>query len=191
MFVTATLALLIVALPRLDQLRWWRRKEQFDEQRFYAAVHSELRAGASLRRAVAEAATAQDCRALAAVKAGALGGASIAEIAGSLQSLPSGGRRAAMALQIAAQTGGRAADVFLRLADRAAPAADIARQRRTLTTQSRLSAAVVAGLPVAWLAFGGVGRLGDLISSGGALLAGVGLAMQLIGVAMVWRLASA
>ena len=112
------------------------------------------------------------------------------DIATALRKLPGTGPKAAAAFRVAATSGGRAADVFLRLADRAAADADLARQRRVLTTQARLSALIVGGLPAVWFVFGGVGRLETLIAGGGAVIALLGLGMEALGIALVWRLAS-
>ncbi len=190
MFVTLALALLIIVAPKLEQLRRRRGRDRLDAPRFYATVHSEMRAGASLRQALAGAAAAQDVPALATVRGKAMAGAPMAEIAASLNALPGGARQAEMSLRVAARSGGRAAAVFLRLADRAAADADAGRQRRALTAQSRLSALVVGGLPLVWLVFGGVGRLRSLIDSGGAAVAVAGLGMEALGVVLVWRLAA-
>ncbi len=188
MFVTLAVALLTVAVPKVERLRV-RRSQQVDEQQYFAAVHAELRAGASIREALAEAASGQGPT-LAGVRRLARSGASLDEVADELARLPATGAAAGAAVRVAAHSGGRAAAVFLRLADRAAQEADLARQRRVLTTQARLSAGIVGGLPLLWLAFGGVGRLQRLVEAGGAPVALVGVAMETIGVFMVWRMAA-
>jgi Flp pilus assembly protein TadB len=113
------------------------------------------------------------------------------ELADSLRRLPGNGERIGAAIEVAMLSGGRSADVFLRLADRAATDADVARQRRTLTTQARLSALVVGGMPLLWLVFGGVGRMQSLVAAGATAVVVVGLAMELVGALLVWRLAAA
>ena len=133
---------------------------------------------------------ARGCPGLDSVRRAARAGHSFVEIAATLLALPTTGEEARLAVLVANHSGGAVADVFLRLADRAATAADLDRQRRILTAQSRLSAAIVGGLPLVWLVFGGVGRLQALVEGGGAAIAAAGLGMETIGVAMVWRLAS-
>ena len=70
---------------------------------------------------------------------------------------------------------------------------DVNRQRRVLTAQARLSALIVGGLPLIWLPFGGWSRLHGLVESGsgGAMVATVGIVMEIIGMAFVWRMAVA
>ncbi|MDJ0953561.1 MAG: type II secretion system F family protein [Acidimicrobiia bacterium] len=189
MFVTLALVLLIVAVPGIERRRT-RRSQPIDEQQYFAAVHAELRAGASVREALAQAASGQGA-VLAGVHRLATSGASLDEVAAELSRLPTMGAAADAAVRVAAHSGGRAAAVFLRLADRAASEADLARQRRVLTAQARLSAGIVGGLPLLWLAFGGVGRLQSLVEAGGTPVALVGVAMETVGVLMVWRLAAA
>ena len=190
MFVTTAVALLILSVPSWERIRSRHRRSQLDEHQFYAAVHAEMRGGASLRRALADAAAGHDAAELRAVRRAASSGAPIAGIAAGLRSLPGSGDRAAVAVRVAARSGGMAADVFLRLADRASEDAELARQRRVLTTQARMSALIVGGLPLAWLALGGVGRIHTLVEHGGLPIVAIGLGMEAIGVALVWRLAS-
>lgn len=170
----------------------WRPRQSMteDEQRFLSAVHAELRAGASLRWALADAATGHDGQILRASRRLALAGAPYAQIARSLRRLPGNGRGVAAAVEVSAVSGGKAADVFLSLANRAAAQADLERQRQVLTAQARFSALVVGGLPVLWLAFGGLGRLRSLIDRGAGAVALVGLTMELVGGLLVWRLAA-
>ena len=190
MLVTAGLLLGIGVVMRPHfGLRLHRSSTAVDEQRFLAAVHAELRAGASLRWALADAAAAQDSPILAATRRLAAAGAPIQEVADVLRSLPVNGRRLATAIEVVAISGGRSANLFLRLADRAAADADLARQRRTLTTQARMSALVVGGMPILWMAFGGLGRLQLLVESGAAAVAVVGVMLEGVGVLLVWRMA--
>ncbi len=190
MFVTTAVALAVLSIPGWDRLRRRRTKHHLDEQQFYAAVHVGMRGGSSVRRALADAAADHDAPQLVLVRRAACSGAPISEIAAVLRALPGSGRQAAVALRVAARSGGKAADVFLRLADRAGNDAELERQRRALTTQSRRPRRIVGGLPLAWLAFGGVGRLRTLIEHGGLAAAILGGAMETIGIALVWRLAS-
>ena len=59
----------------------------------------------------------------------------------------------ATAVRVAAMTGGSAVPVFESLAADAADEAALARERRELTVQARLSIAVVAGFPIAVLGY--------------------------------------
>lgn len=189
MFVTLAFVVgLAVVAGRWPVFRL-RQPPGVDEQRFLAAVHSELRAGASLRWAIADAAAGESDGGLAKARRLALAGAPITELATSLRQLPENGRRIAAAIEVAALSGGRSADLFLRLADHAATASDVARQQRTLTTQARMSAMVVGGLPLVWLVFGGVGRIHGLVEQGAGLVAVAGLALEALGSLLVWRLA--
>ena len=189
MFVTFAISLLVVVAPR----RVWRprRRVAADGQQFCAAVYAELNAGASLRNALADASLHTGGTDLHPIRRAALGGASIEQLAGAVAQLSGIGRAAGAAVLVAAQSGGKAARVFLRLADRAAAEAQLDRDKRVLTTQARLSAAVVCGIPGLWLALGGFGRLEALVGAGGGLVAVVGLGLEALGVAMVWRLAAA
>ncbi len=189
MFVTVALGLLVLMAPRIVRLR--ARPAGVDEQQFCSAVYAELRAGASLRDAIAQASLQADCAELRAIKAAALGGASINQLAAEVGRLPTIGTAAAAAVRVAALSGGRAAGIFLRLADRAAQEAETVRQKRVLTAQARMSAAVVCGIPALWLALGGFGQLRRLVAAGGGVVVVVGLGLQILGVALVWRLASA
>lgn len=186
MFVTLLLSIATLLVPKWDSLRRTRRSI-VDEARFYMAVSSALESGTSLPRAIAIASDGSPQ--LAGLRLAAAGGAPD-EIALALSVLP-GGKGAGAAVRVATRSGGKAAEVFLRLAERAMADADAVRQRRVLTAQARLSAAIVGGLPLVWLALGGVARLQNLVAGGGAPIAVLGLGMQATGVALVWRLASA
>ncbi|MCP3998136.1 MAG: hypothetical protein GY722_24210 [bacterium] len=187
MFVTLTVVAAILLVPGIERLRRMPRSRPIDEERFHAAVHSELQAGASLRSAIS--AAAQDLPELAGIHRAAVSGHPMDEVAAALLVLPNTGSEARVAVRVADLSGGRAADVFLRMADRAAAAADLDRQRRILTAQARLSAAIVGGLPFVWLLFGGVGRLRALVDNGGGAIGVAGIVMEAVGVALVWKLA--
>ncbi len=184
----AALAVLFVdRLPRLH-----RPRHVVDEARFLAAIATELRGGAALRTAIADAAGGGlepkgDVRRL-----GVAGGA-FRTVTTTLGELPINGRRAATAIRVADIAGGTSADVFLRLSDRAVEEADLQREKRALTTQGRLSALVVGGLPLLGLLVGGGNRIGDMIAlgPGGAAVAAVGLGMQVFGLLLVWKMAAA
>lgn len=159
------------------------------EVAFCAAVAAELRAGASLRMALVDAAARVPQLDLAAPTRRARAGLPIDDVAAPLgDALPLNGKLAAAALRIAADTGGKAASVFDGLAARAAFAAELAREQRAVTAQARLSALVVGGAP---LLFGmlllATGRAGTLLEHGGIGIgiAVVGFALEAAGIAAV------
>ena len=190
MFVTLALGLAVLGVPPLQR---WRIQRQpvADEQQFFLAIHAELRSGASLRHAIAAAAHDQTGRLMDHLGRTARSDEPLDAVVAAMRRLPQLGDRAAVATRVAAETGGRAADVFLRLADRARADTELRLQSRTLTTQARLSAAIVGSLPLLWLALGGVDRLQMLMANGGAIVAVAGVAMEALGVLLVWRLAAA
>jgi Flp pilus assembly protein TadB len=110
-------------------------------------------------------------------------------VAGALsEALPANGRLAGAAFRLATETGARAADVFADLAVRATEAGDLARERRALTAQARLSAALVGGAPIAVVALLVVsGRASALLeSSSGRAIGAIGLALLVAGGLVVW-----
>lgn len=185
-------AVVILVAGGMPRLRWRRPRPELDEVRFLAAIAAELAGGASLRTALADAAAGEDRPSLAAVVQLARCGAPWAMVAGALEGLPINGGRAATAVRVAGLSGGRSADVFLRLSDRAVEEAELRREQRALTTQVRLSALIVGSLPVVSLLFGGGGRVADLLAlgSGGRLIAGLGLVMQTGGLLLVRMMAA-
>jgi Flp pilus assembly protein TadB len=191
MLLSMLVAILVLVSGGSDWVRLRQRRRPVDEVQLLTAIHTELRAGASLRQALASATGSID--GLQSVRGLALSGAPLEDIAANVSHLPTNGSRLASALQVAAQAGGRSADVFARLADRAVEEAALAREKQALTTQVRMSAAVVGGLPLVWFLLGGVGRLSTLAAAGGAglAIAVAGAAMEIGGVLLVWRLAMA
>lgn len=191
MLVAVVMALLILGWDEVASLRRRRRSPAVDEVRFLSTIAADLRSGASVRSAIAAAAAGEGVTSLQTARRLALAGAPLGEVAGVLETLPLNGRRVRAALDVVQIAGGRSAHVFAGLADRAAAEAELVRERRVLTTQVRMSALVVGGLPLLSLLVGGAGRIGTLVASGtgGAVLAAVGVAMQLTGSALVWRMA--
>jgi Flp pilus assembly protein TadB len=186
-------AALVLGFPA--GLMWWRRKhpsrnEPIDEAAFCSGVAAELRAGASLRHALAAAAERDPAQRLAAPVRAALAGAPAGEVAARLQeALPINGRHAALAFRLASSTGAGAAAVFTRLAAGANAAAESRRERNALTAQARLSAMVVGGAPIGTVAvLLATGRLDTLGSSGGIGVAvgAIGLGLVGLGLAIVW-----
>jgi tight adherence protein B len=186
----AGLALLFSGeLRRLAQRR---RGDAVDEVRFLSAIAADLRSGSSIRSAISTAAAAESDPPLRLAGRLAHAGTPLSEVAAAIESLPVNGKRAAAALRIAEITGGRSAEVFAGLADRAMEEADRMRERRVLTAQVRFSAAVVAGLPLLAVLAGGLDRIAILAGAGpgGLAIAVVGIGMQAIGIAAVWRMAT-
>ncbi len=189
MFVTLAAVAAVLAIPPLHNRRLG-RPSVINEQQFFAAMHGELRVGSSLRHAIAGAARAQEGEIARNIHRAAAGYEPLAAVCAALRQLPQTGNAAAMATRVASESGGRAADVFLGLADRARVNADLQRQRRTLTAQARMSAVVVGSLPLLWLVAGGWDRLQVLISHGGGVVAAVGIGMEVLGISLVWRMAA-
>jgi Flp pilus assembly protein TadB len=184
--VVSPLPVLAVCMPASLLWLWWRRRHivvsRPDEVVFYSAIASELRAGLSLRLALAAAADRAKDSDLQRLARAAVGGSSVGRVAIALQgAMPRNGRHAARAFQIAADTGAGAAAVFTRLATRAAREKEVRRERRMLTAQARLSALVVGAMPLLAVA------VMFLSGRGSALLDGtpVGTAITVVGLGLV------
>ncbi len=118
----------------------------------------------------------------------ATAGQPIERVASALQAgLPTQGEAAAGAVRIASLTGGRTAAVFESLAVMAREETELAGERAAAAAQARLSAAIVAGIPVAILAVTGLsGRLGELVSGGPAGMVMVALGVGLLATGSAW-----
>ena len=155
--------------------------------RFCRSVADELRAGASLRNALAVAAHEIGHDALA----GACRvGRPFGEVADMVsQRLPGVGPVAAGAIRIAGESGGMVADSFEAIALLASDEQELRNERKAATAQVRASALVISAVPVALLAGLMVsGRL-DLIGSGGPPVVGLmigGLTLIVAGLASIW-----
>lgn len=148
-------------------------------------VAAELRAGASLRAALVAASERAPKLDTAHVVRLAQAGAPYAAIAAAIQTALPGRRLVGPTLRLAGMSGGRAAAVLDRLAARAWEDVSDARQHRTLTSQARLSAWVVGGLPILGTAvLAATGRLGAVLSSGpaGAAVMTTGLLLEVAGI---------
>lgn len=171
---------------------WWMRRKEApgaeDEATYLEGVAGELRAGASLRSALVAAAARVPRLDLSEVVRLAAAGGPLDEPASVLRrSLPVNGTLTEAAVQLAGTTGASSAALFHRLSVAAAEAAELRRARRSLTTQARLSAAVVGGAGlVATLAALGTGS--SLFAAGGGfrILGLVGVGLELSGFAVVW-----
>ena len=164
-----------------------RRERPGAEADFLRGMAAEIDAGASIRQAVAAAADRAPTLQLDGVVRLAEAGRPAPEVAAGLaDALPLNGRLAAAAYQLVVETGARASAVFAGLAVRAAGAGDLARERRALTAQTRLSAWLVGGLPVAAIAaLSLAGRGPDPAGAGGPLIAG-GVGLIAVGGVVVW-----
>ncbi len=166
-----------------------------DEATLFRAMAAELRSGASLRSALAEAAHRVPQIELDRPVRLAAAGTSMADVAGSVEErLPENGRLAAAAFRLSDWSGARVADTFEGLAERAAATAELARERKAATAQARLSALIVGVAPFVFtVLLIATGRGTGLVSHGAAgwLVLGIGLGLEVFGLAVVaaivWR----
>lgn len=158
------------------------------EAAFLRAMAGELRAGTSLRLALAESAVRFPLGLEPAARL-ARAGMPMDGIAPLLRGqLEHNGVTAAAALELSAWSGARTAAVFEGLADRATEAAELRREQRAATIQARLSAWVVGLAPLVFtallLAAGGAGSLGRAGGVGMTVIA-VGVTLEIAGLAVV------
>jgi len=159
---------------------------------FLRSVAAELRAGRSLRVAVVDCARLDPRLGLSRVIRVAAAGRPMEQVADEMAACR-GMEAVATALRVAALTGGSAVPVFESLAGDATDEAALARERRELTVQARLSIAVVGGFPLAVLCYQLVsGQAMRLVRQGtvgiGLLTLGVSLlALGLGAVALLMR----
>lgn len=159
------------------------------------ALAAELRAGESLRLAVAALGEPGPGSQLATARRLALAGRPIEEVAEALeQAFGRYGRMVGAAVRLAHHTGGSAAPLFDRLALQAMEADDLARERRLAMAPALTQGVVVGGIPLAALAWMVVdGRYAELLSAGpvqaGMALAGAGFLLAGLGAVavLVWR----
>ncbi len=191
MFLTLAAVVVLLTLEDLKAVSLRYQEPAVDEVQLVNSIAAGMRAGASLRTALAAAAASH--ASLSLVPGLARSGAPLSQIVPLLHVLPSNGKRLAAALQVLAVTGGQSVEVLTRLGTRAAETEHLVRERRALTAQTRLSAAVVGAMPLLWMVFGGTGRIRTLVAAGGAgpAIAVVGIVMQVGGGLAVWRLARA
>ncbi len=159
------------------------------EATLFRAMAAELRSGASLRSALAEAAHRVPQIQLGRPVRYAEAGMQMAEIAEAVETqLPENGRLAAAAFRLSDWSGARVADTFDGLAERAAATAELARERRAATAQARLSAVIVGVAPLVFtVLLMATGRGAGLLEHGslGWLVLGVGLGLETVGLVTV------
>ena len=184
----------VIGLGAIAVLERTRRRPGDDEAAFLQAVASELRSGAAIRMAIADAADRGPSLPLA--RAGRLGrtGQPLADVAATVHSaLPRHGLLTAAAIRIAGRTGGRTADTFDELALIAGEDIELRGETRAATAQARLSAWIVGGIPVAYLMYAAAsGRLSALVDIGsvGVGVLGVGGTLLVGGVVTVVTIVS-
>jgi Flp pilus assembly protein TadB len=185
---TACGLLLLVVLTR-GAPRRSRATSTGDEVRFLAGVAAELRAGSSLRGAIASAAAKAERlelgRAVRLVRAGA----PMPRVAATLgRRLPATGSLLAPAIELAASSGGRSAALFDRLALRAIDVQRADDELAVSSAQAIASAWVVGLLPVPVIAIGVLSGGLARVAAAGPLGVGAvvgGSAMLISGVVVV------
>ena len=144
------------------------------------SVSAELRAGRSLRIALVDSARVEPRLGLARAVRVAAAGRPMEDVADELAACK-GMSGIATAVRVSAMTGASAVPVFDSLGAEAAEEAALARERRELTVQARLSIAVVAGFPIAVLGYQvASGQAMQLVRQGPA-----GVGILLIGAALL------
>ncbi|MGH8875038.1 MAG: type II secretion system F family protein, partial [Acidimicrobiia bacterium] len=163
-----------------------RRRPGGEEAAYLHGVAAELRGGASWRAALVAAADRAPALSLHRLVRLAAAGRPSDEVAGALAgALPRLGGPAAVAVRTTAATGGRVAAVFEGLALLALEEDDLRRERRAATAQARLSALVVGGLPLVYLAHRALtGRMVSPPGGGSAELALLVTGLVLIGLGL-------
>lgn len=178
----------IIGWAAFSMIRRPQRRDAEGEAAFLRAVDAELRAGATLRVALADAAHAST---LGLATAGRLAraGMPMVHVGDELRRcLPVNGAAAAAAVELSGWSGASVASVFETLAERAADTAELRREQRVATIQARLSAWIVGLAPLVFtgvvLAGGGASALGRAGTAGYAVMA-VGVALEVAGIATV------
>ncbi len=159
-----------------------RRRRAPEAARYLDAVAGELRRGAALRQALAIPAPGTRLARLA------LTGQPIELVAAAVQRRFDLDDELAIAgIRLASRTGAPAGVLFSRLAARLRSAEQLARDRRTLTAQARLSAAVIGLLPVAPGVIILASGRGELVLEPGPSqsVVLVGLALQVLGLVVI------
>ena len=197
--VVIGIALVAVVEPRLlitglvvwaiyHAVRRSRNTSAESEAAFLRALTAELKGGASLRVALADAAIDTPLELDHAARM-ARAGLPMERIGAVLQhELPHNGVATAAAVELSAWSGARVATVFEGLAERASDAAELRREQRAATAQARLSAFVVGLAPLVFtgmiLAGGGMQALKGA-GPAGRVVMGAGLLLEVVGLAVV------
>ena len=181
-----------LVLAALIGVHWYRSRPD-DSARpslFCLGVASELRAGASLRDALATAATSVGIRA----NPGSTPGSPAAEVAAHLaEEFPAIGPELELTVLAAARSGADSAALFDEIGSLAIAQSEIRREVSIATAPGKATALVLVGAPVAYLvAQLGSGGLSSLLESPEQRIVSVlGLGLFLIGVlatgAVMWR----
>lgn len=149
--VPAILALVAVVVR---QRRTNRRRRGDDEVAALLALGSELRAGASLRFALASIAVRRHGEPWRSAGRRALAGAPMETMRSDLvEALPRNGAMVAMACSLGERTGARLAPLIGRIVESAERRAELDRERIAATAQARLSTVVVGLAPLAFTGF--------------------------------------
>ena len=160
------------------------------EAAYLQAVAGELRAGSSLRHALSAASHQVTGLRLERAIRLAAAGQPLDRVADALErALPRLGPLSASAVRTAGVTGGKAAEVFDKLALLAAEEVGLVRERRAATAQARFSAWIVGGIPVVYLLYAGItGRLAVFRTAGpiGVVLLALGMVLLGGGIAAIW-----
>lgn len=166
-----------------------RRVTPDDEATYFRALSAELKAGASLRGALGEAADRVPDLSLDQAVRFAAAGTPMAEVADVVEvQFPENGRLAGAAFRLSDWSGAQVADTFAGLADRASSSAELARERKAATAQARLSAIVIGIAPAVFAALLlATGRGSGLVDHGviGLSILGIGLTLEVLGLLVV------
>lgn len=166
-----------------------RRVTPDDEATYFRALSAELKAGASLRGALGEAADRVPDLSLDQAVRFAAAGTPMAEVADVVEvQFPENGRLAGAAFRLSDWSGAQVADTFAGLADRASSSAELARERKAATAQARLSAIVIGVAPAVFAALLlATGRGSGLVDHGviGLSILGIGLTLEVLGLLVV------
>jgi len=160
-----------------------------DEATYFRALAAELRSGNSLRGALGAAANRVPGLPLDRTVRLAAAGLPMVDVANEVEErFPENGPLAAAAFRLSDWSGARVADAFEDLADRAADAAEMARERRAATAQARVSALIVGVAPLAFTALLlATGRTSGLLAHGnlGWIVLIIGVALEAAGLLLV------
>lgn len=178
----------LVAWAMYNVVRRRRSPGAESEAAFLRALTAELKGGASLRVALADAAadTPLDLGHAARMSRAGLPMDRVGAVL--RRGLPHNGIATGAAVELSAWSGARVATVFEGLADRASDAAELRREQRAATVQARLSAFVVGLAPLVFtvmiLAGGGMQSL-QRAGAAGRIVMGAGLFLEVVGLAVI------